>query len=259
MLFFGDAAQPWLPGPIHLLVVLALAVWLTRPRSTLRRGALLLFAWAWIFSTPALASLALAALEGDVDATVRIAHERADATADEPLWIVMGAGAPAAGDDGEAQPNLAGWLRVDTGARAWHRHGGHLLMAGGLGLPADPVGTSLATRMRSKAIALGVDPARVTAVGHAGGNSLTDLAAAAPVALAHRGPVFLVTSAAHMPRSLGTARALGFEPQPLPCDSRTLRSPSWRAWLPSHGGPALWELALHEWLGMLYYRLRGWL
>lgn len=67
----------------------------------------------------------------------------------------------------------------------------------------------------------------------------------------------LVTSAKHMPRSVGCFRAAGFEVVPFPVDYRT-------------GGPIaalddlrvserLYELdeAMYEWLGLLYYRLLG--
>ena len=43
-----------------------------------------------------------------------------------------------------------------------------------------------------------------------------------------------------------------------PCDFHAEERPGWRLWLPSNAGPAMLEEALHEWLGLLYYRLRGW-
>jgi uncharacterized SAM-binding protein YcdF (DUF218 family) len=75
---------------------------------------------------------------------------------------------------------------------------------------------------------------------------------------AHKGTVWLVTSALHMPRSLAIARSLGIKVRAYPCDFRTLEHPTWRAWLPDHGGPLLWYDALHELVGLAWYRLRGW-
>lgn len=66
----------------------------------------------------------------------------------------------------------------------------------------------------------------------------------------------LVTSAAHMPRSLGTFRTAGWRIQPYPVDYTTGNHPSWGIGI----GPGLNVLSrgMHEWGGLLYYRLRGW-
>jgi uncharacterized SAM-binding protein YcdF (DUF218 family) len=68
----------------------------------------------------------------------------------------------------------------------------------------------------------------------------------------------LVTSAAHMPRSVGLFRQLGFPVVPWPADWRTgppvLLSPHRYV---SHNLTDL-DTAAHEWIGLIYYRLRGW-
>lgn len=66
----------------------------------------------------------------------------------------------------------------------------------------------------------------------------------------------LVTSAAHMPRSLGAFRAAGWRILPYPVDYTTGASSSWGGGI----GRGLSGLSrgLHEWGGLLYYRLRGW-
>lgn len=67
----------------------------------------------------------------------------------------------------------------------------------------------------------------------------------------------LVTSAWHMPRSMGAFRAAGWSVVPYPVDYSTT----------GRGGRSVGELprnlvainmALHEWLGLAYYRVRGW-
>jgi len=64
----------------------------------------------------------------------------------------------------------------------------------------------------------------------------------------------LVTSALHMPRAVACFRAVGWEVIPYPTDFR--RGPS-----PFHYGLIDnlqdLDLAAHEWLGLVYYRLRG--
>ena len=66
----------------------------------------------------------------------------------------------------------------------------------------------------------------------------------------------LVTSASHMPRSLAVFRKTGWNVTPYPVDFRTA------GWTPLtdyslRDGPAHWELALHEFLGIAAYRLTG--
>ncbi len=67
----------------------------------------------------------------------------------------------------------------------------------------------------------------------------------------------LVTSAAHMPRSMGIFRRIGWEPVPWPVDYQT---PGGLAW-PRHYSPAArldeLDVAVKEWLGLLAYWLMG--
>lgn len=68
----------------------------------------------------------------------------------------------------------------------------------------------------------------------------------------------LITSAMHMPRSVGIFRQVGFPIVPYPVDFRT----DGRFWSPglvkySAQGVATADLAAHEWIGLLVYRLTG--
>ncbi len=68
----------------------------------------------------------------------------------------------------------------------------------------------------------------------------------------------LVTSAFHMPRSIGTFRAAGFDVEAYPVDWRTR---GWEdAWVPFDklsAGLARSDVAVHEWVGLLAYWLTG--
>jgi uncharacterized SAM-binding protein YcdF (DUF218 family) len=68
----------------------------------------------------------------------------------------------------------------------------------------------------------------------------------------------LVTSAFHMPRSVGIFRKAGFPVIPWPSDYRTLGNEEFGF---SHGDPqssaGMLSLALHEWVGLLGYRMTG--
>lgn len=70
---------------------------------------------------------------------------------------------------------------------------------------------------------------------------------------------FLVTSASHMPRSMALFRKLGMNPTAAPTDFESLSSESWRPseFYPSAGGLRKAELAVHEYLGLAWAKLRG--
>lgn len=81
---------------------------------------------------------------------------------------------------------------------------------------------------------------------------------AKPRAAPRDGEVWLlVTSARHMPRSVGTFLASGWKVIPYPVDYLTSASSSgWGGRLGRNS--AVLRTALHEWAGLVYYRLRGW-
>ena len=71
----------------------------------------------------------------------------------------------------------------------------------------------------------------------------------------------LVTSALHMPRALAVFRAAGIEVTPAPTDYVIVDrdSRSMLDFLPDAEALALTTALAREWLGMAYYRLRGWI
>jgi uncharacterized SAM-binding protein YcdF (DUF218 family) len=73
----------------------------------------------------------------------------------------------------------------------------------------------------------------------------------------HDDPFFLVTSAGHMPRSLAVFRKQGLEPIPVPIDHQLPKD--WRKanLAPRPAALVVSDLAVHERLGLLWYRIRG--
>ncbi len=71
------------------------------------------------------------------------------------------------------------------------------------------------------------------------------------------GPFYLVTSAGHMPRALLVFRRQGLDPLPAPTDYQLPREFTRAHLLPSPLGLHYSDLAVHEYLGILWYRLRG--
>jgi len=72
--------------------------------------------------------------------------------------------------------------------------------------------------------------------------------------------IVLVTEGFHLPRSVTVFRAAGFDVVPSGCNYLAAPRFTWtpEALLPSPRAAYLIQKAAHEWVGMLYYRARGW-
>lgn len=66
----------------------------------------------------------------------------------------------------------------------------------------------------------------------------------------------LVTSGGHLRRSLGAMRSLGLDPIPAPTDHRMPSDIRRAEWAPRPDGLTASDLAIHEYFGVLWYRLR---
>jgi uncharacterized SAM-binding protein YcdF (DUF218 family) len=103
-------------------------------------------------------------------------------------------------------------------------------------------------------VSLGVSPMDVGIEGR----SDTTVASARNMEGRLRGaPFYLVTSAGHMPRALLAFRALGLNPLPAPTDFRAQRDLAFANPWPNPHSLMLSDLAIHEYLGLLWYRLQG--
>ena len=135
-------------------------------------------------------------------------------------------------------------LRVLPGAR---------MIVSGPGARGRP---SLAAVYAQAAASLGVSPERVTLVETARDTEEESLAVAR---LCGAGRVALVTSAWHMPRAAGLFRKAGVAIVPCPADfvSRADRAPAWTDLGWDSESIERSTLAVHEYLGLLWLRLRG--
>ena len=68
----------------------------------------------------------------------------------------------------------------------------------------------------------------------------------------------LVTSAIHMPRSLGTFRAAGVHAIAAPVREPAASLPRIQRWSPTAPALLFSSQLAHEFIGLAYYRLRGW-
>ena len=106
-------------------------------------------------------------------------------------------------------------------------------------------------------IGLGVAPSRITIEDRSRNTDENARFTAALIAPAPGSRWLLVTSAFHMPRSVGLFRAAGFPVVPFPVDYRT--TDTWEDFLPRGviGGLNQFEIAAREWVGLAAYRATG--
>ncbi|MCK6423481.1 MAG: YdcF family protein [Burkholderiaceae bacterium] len=247
-MLMSGALDLLLPLPLYLLLLLgglALHAWRVPAAAPARRwrwGWTALAGWAWLLSAPITSNEAIRWIEGPPP-------DRSPPPRDARSLIVVLA-------SGELRPRLdqAGWERLAGAARLWRHTGGQLVFVGGPGLSQQD---SLGGLMAGYAQTFGL-PAE--AVRHIGGGTNTheDILRASALARAHEGPLWLVTSALHMPRALATARQQGWQVRPYPVDYQQLDLALLPSCLPSNGGPIRFAEALHELIGRGVYRLRGW-
>jgi len=132
-----------------------------------------------------------------------------------------------------------------------------LLFTGGIA-SLSATGATEAARAQVFFESMGVDPARVLYEQASRNTYENALYSAALPGVDKQQPWLLLTSAFHMPRSMGVFRTTGWNVTPWPVDYRTVAHDSWFDFS-VRTGPGLWTLALHEWLGMAAYRIAGWI
>jgi len=70
-------------------------------------------------------------------------------------------------------------------------------------------------------------------------------------------PIRLLTSALHMARSKAVFASNGFDVCPIAVDRRAVKNVAWFRLVPQSTALRKFDELLHEWVGMLYYRLKG--
>ncbi len=165
----------------------------------------------------------------------------------EPAYIWQGHGQPALNDAAERM----------TGALPLLQRHAHLqlLFTGGEGeLLAQ--GLTEADRARIFYADMGVAQPRLTFESASRTTYENAVLSAALPGVDKTRPWLLVTSAWHMPRAMATFEKAGWNVTAYPVDFRTGNETPWTRY--SLGaGSGKWNLALHEYLGLLAYRLSG--
>lgn len=231
-----------LPSSV-VLVCSALGLLLCwRPRT--RWAALVSFAVAGVvlivFSSGKTATLLLSPLE--------YSYPRAPQHADVGAIVVLAAYAE---DDASLslseRANRAALTRIVEAVLLWKRCEECVVVISG-GSPTTEV-------MAETLVALGVPREQVRMDSTAGNTA----ASAADVrSLLGDTPFYLVTSGGHMPRSMAVFAKVGLHPVPAPTDRRQPKRVTDAVWTLSPYHLECSDLAIHELVGLWWYRIRGW-
>jgi uncharacterized SAM-binding protein YcdF (DUF218 family) len=157
-------------------------------------------------------------------------------------------GAPATG-----RLTTSGLERIVEAVRLLRALPGARLVVSG---PAQSGRPSHATVLAQAAESLGIDPSRITLIDTARDTEDESLAVARMAGTAR---VALVTSAWHMPRAARLFRAAGVSFVPCPTDyvARETGKVAWKELACDSESLERSTIAVHEWLGLLWLRLRG--
>lgn len=242
----------WLLSPLSwLLLAVAMGIPAWRVRSRFRtpwRGCVALAALALLAMTPLVANHLLTLLE-------RAEPVNPACHIDAPTVAVILTGGidqrPENASDFSAL-GIASRRRFDRGLAYWRAHPGTtLVIAGGPARRQFPAESLL---LAAYAAAFGVPDAaiRVETTSTSTWENAFSVSRMAPVAPRR---IALVTSALHMPRARLAFEFAGFEVCPIRADSRYTPNDFPDALLPGSSALRKTEAALHEFAGLVYYRL----
>jgi uncharacterized SAM-binding protein YcdF (DUF218 family) len=142
----------------------------------------------------------------------------------------------------------------------YRRAGSCLMLASGGRCDGAPDGPTLAEVMKEFWVGLGANPADVLLEDQSTNTHENADACARLLRERGIGRIVLVTDARHMARAAGCFRRQGLEVVAAPCNYATVRFQCrWNDFLPSPQGVIGFQKAFHEWVGLVYYRLRGWI
>jgi uncharacterized SAM-binding protein YcdF (DUF218 family) len=173
-------------------------------------------------------------------------------SSDLALIVVMGASqADAPRLPQTNRPNTAAVYRLLEAIAVYRANPGSKLLLSG--------GAKHVPLMASVAVTVGI-PARDLVLQARAHDTEDEVALLAPLVEGQRFAV--VTSAAHLPRTMQLFHAAGLDPQPVPSHflDRENPHPNWRDYaLPNTDSLARTEFAVHEYLGLAWLQIKGWM
>ena len=246
----------FVPGSIAFLILSLLAgvLLLFRRKDDGRAGRLWLTSIVlayWVLSTPVTALALVDLFTPDIPPVMSKA-EAPGATA----IVVLGSGMDVYHSRGGVYgtPTREGSLRVLEAARVYHVLGGVPVIAtGGKGSSHYSEAGLMATQLEQ----LGVPADRI--IKEEQSTNTHDHAVLVPPLLKKHGlgQVVLVTSQQHIARALGAFRKVGIDPVPSTPEVFVPRG-AFEQYLPSRVALGISESLIHDLIGRVYYKARGW-
>lgn len=240
-------------SPLTWLVLALAGGWMACRRDArmriLRAASVLLGVLALLAMTPLAANLLVGGLERGA------ATAAPDCLASPPTVAVVLGGAvdETTVELGGVTPGLTSRRRMERAVRWWQEAPGRkLVISGG---PARPGGVPVSDLMMDAGLRAGVAPAamRVEDASTSTWENARHVAGLGGVPKR----VVLVTSSMQMPRARFAMRMAGFEVCPVPADRMQLRVYLPYALIPRSSALRKTEAALHEIIGLGWYRLRA--
>ena len=183
-----------------------------------------------------------------------------DAPANRTAIVVLGSGSfTVHGRDARMGViDVAGAARVLEAEHVYRVLGSPLIISSGGGAQGLQTETSAAT-MRAALVALGVPPNRIVLEQDSRTTHDEAVLVAPMLPALHVEHIVLVTSDVHMRRSLAVFRAAGMAPVPAIAPDPLNSEPRIRSFIPSSDGLRFTGSVMHEYAGLVYYFLRGWI
>lgn len=242
------------PLPLAIIVILLGAFFMARGS---RAGTIFVFAaliGLWILATEPVSQYLRSQLENQYPAVAAESVPEVDAI------VILGGGVVSAMPP-RVTPELGhAGDRVRMGFELYQAGRAPLIVTTGGAHRADAIGQSEAEATAALLQSWGVPEDDIVVRGESHSTYEDALAVRRVVELRDIDRVLLVTSAMHMPRSVGvfTGRGINVVPVPANFEGRPDQPGQWTDWIPS--AEPLWisTRAWHEYLGTLHYRMRGW-
>lgn len=235
-----------------LLFAAALAGYVCAQRSRWRHGYAVAVLLAYFGSVPAISNRVTLYLEHQYPPPVLLNLKRSE---QDVILVLTGGWFHRQGTSYEVRIGEDGWERLRAALVLHDQIGGRILFSGA----PSPDGTnSIARAMKEAAVREGVPDSDIL-IEEQSTNTYENILFATRLIGEPQGQVWLVTTAFRMPRAMAVARHLGMNMIPFPCDFHGERNMTWRAWLPASHAPLALENGLHEIVGWMVYRWRGWL
>ena len=184
----------------------------------------------------------------------------ADTPADRTAIVLLGAGSFTV--HGHAQLmgvlNLDGVARVLEAARVYHVLGSPWIISSG-GAGGGFQTESSATTMRTALVQLGVPADRIVLESESVNTHDEAVLVAPMLRTLHMDRVVVVTSDIHMRRSMATFRGAGLDAVPAMAPDPLNPESYIKSFIPTTDGLRFTSGVVHEYLGLAYYAVRGWL